>query len=219
MRPTEDPPKAEFSRTIPVDRLRRGAVSEHIEANEHERQALAERFELEAIGRLTADVRLEALPNDMVRVSGRLEAAVVQTCVVSLESVPATVAENFSALFAPPEMIGDEDGDLDIDFEALAEAEDDLPEPIVNHRIDIGELTAQHLSLALDPYPRAPDATFEEIIEHDEPEGGYDALNDEEVAAGDAENTNGANDAENTKGAENPVRRPFADLDKLLKKS
>ena len=212
MRPTEDLPKAEFSRTIPVDRLRRGVVSEHIEANEHERQALAERFELEAIGRLTADVKLEALPNDMVRVSGRLEAAVVQTCVVSLESVPATVSENFSALFAPPEMIGDEDGDIDIDFEALAEAEDDLPEPIVNHRIDIGELTAQHLSLALDPYPRAPDAAFEEIIEHETPEGGYDALNDEEVAAEEA------SDAENAKGAENPVRRPFADLDKLLKK-
>lgn len=212
MRPTEDLPKAEFSRTIPVDRLRRGVVSEHIEANEHERQALAERFELEAIGRLTADVRLEALPNGMVRVSGRLEAAVVQTCVVSLESVPADVSESFSALFAPPEMIGDEDGDLDIDFEALAEQEDDLPEPIVNHRIDIGELTAQHLSLALDPYPRAPDAAFEEIIEHEAPEGGYDALNDEEVAA------EAASDAENTKGAENPVRRPFADLDKLLKK-
>lgn len=212
MRPTEDLPKAEFSRTIPVDRLRRGVVSEHIEANEHERQALAERFELEAIGRLTADVKLEALPNDMVRVSGRLEAAVVQTCVVSLESVPATVSENFSALFAPPELIGDEDGDIDIDFEALAEQEDDLPEPIVNHRIDIGELTAQHLSLALDPYPRAPDAAFEEIIEHEAPEGGYDALNDEEVAAEEA------SDAENAKEAENSVRRPFADLDKLLKK-
>lgn len=213
MRPTEDLPKAEFSRTIPVDRLRRGVVSEHIDANEHERQALAERFELEAVGRLTADVRLEALPNGMVRVSGRLEAAVVQTCVVSLESVPADVSENFSALFAPPEMIGDEDGDIEIDFEALAEAEDDLPEPIVNHRIDIGELAAQHLSLALDPYPRAPDAAFEEIIEHEEPEGGYDALNDEETGPADVV------DAENAEGAENPVRRPFADLDKLLKKS
>lgn len=215
MRPTDDPPKAEFSRTIPVDRLRRGVVSEHIEANERERQALAERFELEAVGRLTADVRLEALPNGMVRVAGRLDAAVVQTCVVSLESVPATVSENFSALFAPPEMIGDEDGDIDIDFEALAEEEDDLPEPIVNHRIDIGELTAQHLSLALDPYPRAPDAAFEEIIEHETPEGGYDALNDEETGGAAA---NDADDAENAKGAENPVRRPFADLDKLLKK-
>lgn len=201
MHPTDDAPKPEFSRLIPVDRLRRGPVSERIEANEGERRALAARFELEAIGRLVADVRLEPLPDDMVRVSGVLDAEVVQTCVVSLESVPATVSERFSAQFAPPEMIAEEDGD--IDFEALLEDEDDLPEPIVNHRIDIGELVAQHLSLALDPYPRAPDAAFVEILEHEAPEGGYDALGDDE----------------DEEGAENTVHRPFADLNKLLKKS
>lgn len=199
-----DEPKPEFSRTVPVERLRRGALTERVEANEGERKALAERFELEAISRLTAEVLLEPMKSGAVRVSGRLQADVVQTCVVSLESVPAHVSESFAAVFAPPEMIGEEDGDIDIN--ALAEDEEDLPEPILNHRIDVGELTAQHLSLALDPYPRAPNADFEAFREHDDPDDGVDVLNAEE-----------SDESEEPQPAAE-TKRPFADLGKLLKK-
>lgn len=195
----DDNVKPEFSRPVPVDRLRRGALTERIDAGEHERKALAERFELEAVNRLTAEVLLEPMKSGMVRVSGRLDADVVQTCVVSLDSVPAKLSESFAAVFAPPEMIGEEDGDIDIN--ALAEDEEDLPEPILNHRIDIGELVSQHLSLALDPYPRAPGADFEELREHDAPEDGFDALSEDAPEAEDA-----------------PTQRPFADLEKLFKK-
>ncbi|MBV5336301.1 DUF177 domain-containing protein, partial [bacterium] len=177
MSATEDGPKPEFSRCIPVERLRRGALSERIEANEGERKALAERFELESVGALTAEVLLEPMKSGMVRVSGRLDAKVVQTCVVSLESVPASVGETFAALFAPPEMIGEEDHDV-IDVESLIEDVEDLPEPFVENRIDIGELVAQHLSLALEPYPRAVGVDFTEVREHEIPDGGFDALND-----------------------------------------
>jgi uncharacterized metal-binding protein YceD (DUF177 family) len=76
---------------------------------------------------------------------------VTQSCVITLAPVPAKVAESFSADFA------DEDrrktDELDLDFEA-----DDPPEPIRNGHIDLGELAAEQLALALDPYPRAPDA-------------------------------------------------------------
>jgi uncharacterized metal-binding protein YceD (DUF177 family) len=201
----DDTAKPEFSRTVPVDRLRRGVLNERIEATEKERKALAERFELEAVNSLVADVRLEPMKSGMVRVSGHIDADVVQTCVVSLDSVPATVSEPFAALFAPPEMIGEEDGDIDID--ALAEDEEDLPEPILNHRIDIGELAAQHLSLALDPYPRAPGADFSDLREHDDPEGGYDALSDEEI-----------NETVSQDEGEQPTQRPFAGLGEKLKK-
>jgi len=40
-----------------------------------------------------------------------------------------------------------------IDFE-----QDDAPEVIENGVIDLGELAAQHLSLAMDPFPRRDDA-------------------------------------------------------------
>ncbi len=40
------------------------------------------------------------------------------------------------------------------------EALDDLPDPIVNGRIDLGALAAEILVLSLDPYPRKPGAAF-----------------------------------------------------------
>lgn len=157
-------PAPEFSRMVSAEAVRRtDGLTETIEATEKERRALAERLELEAIDSLTATVRLRPVRGgQMIRVSGRLEADVVQTCVVTLDPVPAHVSEEFEALFAPPSMIEDEGDEIDLD---PAQEDEDVPEPMVNNRIDIGELTAQYLSLGLDPYPRAPDVAFEEIDE------------------------------------------------------
>ena len=149
----------EFSRIVRADIVHRdGEVVQTIEATPAERQALAERFELEAIDRLTATIRLRAVRGgQMVRVAGELEADVVQTCVVTLEPVPAHVEESFGALFAPESMVPKDEDEIEIDPNI---AEEDLPEAMNNGRIDIGELTAQHLSLALDPYPHAEGIEF-----------------------------------------------------------
>src|SRR5262249_9065317 len=80
----------------------------------------------------------------------RLQADVTQACALSLEPVPAQIDERFAALFGGPAAVA---GIVDIDL-----AEEDPPEPIENGRIDMGELVAQHLALALDPHPRAPGA-------------------------------------------------------------
>lgn len=161
-------PAPEFSRVVNADTVRRADVTETIEATEAERRALAERLELESIGSLTATVKLRAVRGgQMIRVSGQLEADVVQTCVVTLEPVPAQVSERFEALFAPSSMI--EDPGLEVDFDASL-SDEDIPEPMENGRIDIGELTAQHLSLGLDPYPHAEGVEFEGYREHEDGE-------------------------------------------------
>ena len=159
-------PTPEFSRMVKADTVQRGEVVEVIEADAAERTALAARFELEAIDRLTATVRLtRTRGGEMVRVAGELEADVVQTCVVTLESVRNSVKDGFEALFAPPELVPDADDEMEFD---ASMAEEDIIEPIVNGRIDIGELTAQHLSLALDPYPRAPGVELPEAAVDEE---------------------------------------------------
>ena len=161
-------PAPEFSRIVRADAVHRADVVETIEATEAERKALAERFELEAIDRLVATVRLRSVRGgQMVRVAGELEADVVQTCVVTLDPVPAHVTESFGALFAPESMIPKEEDEIDIDPNL---SEEDIPEPMVNGRIDIGELTAQHLSLALDPYPHAEGVEFAGYGDADEDE-------------------------------------------------
>lgn len=171
-------PAPEFSRIVTADAVRRADVTETIEATEAERRALAERLELESVGSLTATVRLRAVRGgQMIRVSGTLEADVVQTCVVSLEPVPAHVSESFEALFAPESLI--EDPGLEIDIDPSL-SDEESPEPMENNRIDIGELAAQHLSLGLDPYPQVPGVEFE----------GYDDGPEEAVAVEEPEKPN-----------------------------
>lgn len=139
----------EFSRIVEVDKLERGEeISREIEAGEEERQALAARLDLMELGGLAANVTLRRVGGgEVVRATGRLAADVVQRCVVTLAPVPGHIEEEFDELFAPEGY-----------RPAEHEEEDDLPEYFDGQQIDIGEMVAQLLSLALDPYPRAADA-------------------------------------------------------------
>ena len=86
-----------------------------------------------------------------MRLDGMIHAQVVQTCVVSLQPVPATISEGIAMNFA--EDADEEAAEVEITYDL-----DDSSEPIVNGRIDLGEAVAQQLALALDSYPRAPGA-------------------------------------------------------------
>lgn len=155
----------EFSRIVRADRVPGGGLIETIQATDAERRAVAERLELEAVHRLTATLRLTPVRGGtMIRVVGEIDADVVQTCVVSLEAVPGRVSDRFGALFAPPDLVPDEEEEMAMLMDPDV-AEEDIPEAMIDGRIDIGELATQHLSLALDPYPRAPGAAFEGFVE------------------------------------------------------
>lgn len=203
-------PAPEFSRIVRADHVHRDErLVQTIEATETERQALADRFELEAIGALTATITLRSVRGgQMVRVEGSLEADVVQTCVVTLDPVPAHVSERFGALFAPESLVPEESLEVDIDPNL---DDEDLPEPMVNNRIDIGELVAQHLSLALDPYPRAEGVDFAGHIEDDGGDHGEDHGGDDDLTGRD-----GGSGA----AAEEPARpNPFAVLEGLKRRN
>jgi uncharacterized metal-binding protein YceD (DUF177 family) len=140
---------AEFTRVVSTARLT-GTARHHIEANEEERARLAERFGLIALPSFAAEVELRRLAGGRVRLDAALRAEVVQPCVVTLEPVPGAVEAEFSLVYAPdaPEAIED----------VLVSGDEEIVEPLVGESIDIGEAAAQELSLALDPFPRAPGA-------------------------------------------------------------
>ena len=144
----------EFSRLERVDALPARGRQVEISASEEERRALAQRFGILSIESLSASLRLVPVGRrQMVRVTGRLLAEVVQACVVSLEPVPERIAEDFELAFGPEEE--DNGGEIDVSFEC-----EDPPDPIVDGEIDLGEAVAEHLALALEPFPRAPGAEF-----------------------------------------------------------
>jgi hypothetical protein len=154
----------EFSRLVDLTRLGDEEALYDIEADARERKALARRFGLLDLPRLAAQVRMRRAGGG-VRVRLALEADLVQACVVTLEPVAAHVEESASVLFAPEARPGQP---FEIDLSAF---EGDIPEPLEGDSIDIGELTAQYLALALDPYPRAPGVRFEAYFSGPKGEG------------------------------------------------
>lgn len=145
----------EFSRPIAVDKIDRPKEL-HLTAEKAERDALARRFDLKALDRLEAWVTVKPQSKGrIIRLDGHIEGDVTQTCVVTLDSMAASVAEDFSMVFSA------EREDNAPGREVLLEVEDDdPPEPIIDGQIDLGEVVAEHFSLAIDPFPRKPGAEF-----------------------------------------------------------
>ncbi len=106
-----------------------------------------------------------------VHVSGELKAQIRQNCVVSMEPVASEIHEKFEAWYADSEQVVSlkkarrdkqvEKGRSELPI--LSEQED--PEPVVDGKIDIGELVTQYLSLGVNPYPHAEGVEHKEVVE------------------------------------------------------
>ena len=127
-----------------------------LSADEGERADIAARFGLIAIARLDAALAI-AVEGDVLHVTGQLDAAVTQRCVATGEPLVARVREPIDVRFVP-------NARLEADApEAELELDDDAMDVIGydGGRAAIGEMVAETLALALDPYPRKPGASFE----------------------------------------------------------
>jgi uncharacterized metal-binding protein YceD (DUF177 family) len=106
-------------------------------------------------------------------VAGRVRARVGQTCVVTLDPMETEIDEPIDLIFAPPDQIP-QMADLVDEAQESDRSSDaeipDPPEPIENGIIDLGRLATDALYLAVDPYPRKPDAVFEPLVEAPDPE-------------------------------------------------
>lgn len=141
----------EFSRPVRIDTLGAGPRRIAIEADGEERAALAARFGLVAIDRLAAVAEVSRA-GETVTARGRLDGAVVQSCVASGEPVPAAVTEDFRIEFRPQPAAAAPDEEVELGAAELDVAFYD------GGAVDLGEAVAETLSLALDPFPRSPAA-------------------------------------------------------------
>lgn len=149
-----------FTHTVPVTDIAREPRHYHVAADAEERAALAAALGIPEIQTLEADIEIRPLPGHSYGVRGRLRAEVVQTCVVSLEPVPESVAEDIDVTLVP----ATRSARADVPDLVDTEAEDDQGF-YENGRIDIGVIVAEHLALGLDPYPRKPGVEFPGHIE------------------------------------------------------
>jgi uncharacterized metal-binding protein YceD (DUF177 family) len=141
-------PMPGYRRPMAVDTLGPTARTVRLDADEAERAAIAERLDLVAVRSLEAELAI-GRKGRTVSVAGTVRAAVTQSCVASGEPVEAMVEEAFRVELRPRLQDGGTDdeielgeGELDVDFYDGAS-------------VDLAEVVAQSLALALDPYPRS----------------------------------------------------------------
>ncbi len=135
----------EFSRPFRAHDVGGVTRQQMIEADADERTALAARFGLPALDRLTAAIELRREAAG-IRVTGQVHASGDQACVATAEPVPFLITEPLALLLTEHSPEGDEIELADTDLDA---------EPLVGDIIDLGEIAAQAFALALDPYPRS----------------------------------------------------------------
>jgi len=167
-KPSQSPPSQlpppPWSVPVPVTEIPDTGLFQAIEAKPDVRKAMAELGSLPDIAAVKAELKLLPVKGGTVHVTGRVTGKVTQICVVTLDPFDNDVDEDVDVVFAPPSQIreladsADDDGESDDD-------RPDPPEPIDNGVIDLGKLATDALFLGLDPYPRKPDAVFQDQVE------------------------------------------------------
>ncbi|HUD50242.1 DUF177 domain-containing protein [Parvibaculum sp.] len=158
-------PKPEFSIDIALDDLPPQGRAITFEASAAECAALAKRFDLIELRSLKGEANMRHWRKLGVALEGRFEADVVQACVVTLEPVPSRLAERFKVHFLPADMLEEAAGGPGAEREIIIDTEsDEPPEPFEAGHIDVGEMIAEQLALALDPYPRKEGVSLDEPL-------------------------------------------------------
>jgi len=154
---TTDGAAAPFSHPVRPSALGPEEVRFELEADPEVRATLARLFELVDVAAFHAVIRLKWVRGGrMLRLRGRLHAEIVQTCVITLERVENTIEESFEILFKPPSADADPDSAaLEGEADAMAAAQ-----PLDGDSVDIAEVAAGELALAIDPYPRKTAASL-----------------------------------------------------------
>lgn len=157
-----------LSRHVNVGQLPRKGRQVRIEPQSEDLLRLADEHGLLSVDRFCADLLVAPWKRDGVRVTGSVTADIVQSCVVSLEPLPASISQPIDAVFVPERSkisrIAEESGgELLLDPEG-----EDIPDTFSGHSIDVGALCEEFFELALDPYPRKPGAA----VAHSEMEAG-----------------------------------------------
>lgn len=158
----------ELSRPVSLAALGLDPVVQEVVATDPECAALARRAGLPAVNSLHGRVSVVREPGRIIRATGELTASVRQTCVVTLEPFDQAIEEAFTLYFTDAPGAGTA-GELDVALE-----DDEAPEPVDGDLIDCGEIVAQQLLLALDPFPRSPEAEAVGAADRTEPEPAAD---------------------------------------------
>lgn len=148
-------PALPFSDPIRLHQIGAG-LSRRLEPDAEARARIARALNLKSLDRFEADMEVTATVSGW-RLTGRVAAEAVQSCVLTLEPLPVRIDERFEInLVEATETPPSEEGEIDL------ELDDDSPDVVENGQIDLGQYAVEQLALCLDPYPRKEGAVFEQ---------------------------------------------------------
>lgn len=140
----------EFSHVVKISEVGNHSRNLRLSADETARNGLMARFDLAALDNLEAEISLKH-EADAVIATGRFTASLAQFCIATHDPVPAKLDEPIHIQFmAEPTSNGE------VELELAPEDCDTMFHD--GQTIDLGEAVAQSMGLALNPYPRSPEA-------------------------------------------------------------
>lgn len=144
--------------TLPAETVRLHQIGAGIErrlaADEAQREAVRRALSLGAVRSLEATVQVAPSVSGW-RLTGHVLADVDQTCGVTLEPLPTRIDERFAVdvVEADPDEV-DQDAEIDLTLDS------DDADRVTEGEIDLWAYAIEHVSLALDPFPRKPGVAF-----------------------------------------------------------
>lgn len=151
---------APLSRPLALTEVPADGLEIEIVATPRECAALARFNDVPEVVSCVAKLRARRWRGDGLEINGDIAARLRQTCVVTLEDFESDVTERVEARFAPPR--DEAPRSRRHQPEEPPPNADDAPDPLIGGAVDLGALTSEFLTLAIDPYPRKPGAAFAE---------------------------------------------------------
>jgi uncharacterized metal-binding protein YceD (DUF177 family) len=165
-----------FSASFDLGTVRDRVVEVSLEPRPAERGEIAHWLGIEALDSLKAVIQLSQVSADEYAYRGHFEADVVQACVITLAPVPSHLSGEISRRFKVLPRASTRRRKSAVEPSVaipaiidLAAADEDSPELLDSPALDLAAPLLEELSLALDPYPKAPGAAFEAPPEPPEP--------------------------------------------------
>ena len=148
-----------WSYPIRLSEVARGAMRVRLAPDAATRAEIARQLGLVSLPALSADLNLRGWL-DGAEISGRFDGVVEQVCGITVDNFEQPISGDIDVRVVPagsPNAPGEEPvGEIELDPEAP-----DPPDVLEGDTIDLAAYLVEHLSLAVDPFPRKPDAVFD----------------------------------------------------------
>jgi hypothetical protein len=128
-----------------------------VAAKPDELAGIAQWIGVDGVTKFEGRVTLQKLSQNRFGYEADMVADVVQSCVVTLEPVRSRIARHFARALH----LTHGPAAARLETVVISPVEDDSLEEISSQRYDLAGPLLEELSLAIDPYPRAPGVAFE----------------------------------------------------------